>query len=117
MARVYLWLCVLGTLLPLSAFLPWFAEHGLDIPLFFAELFSTRIGGFAGWDVIVSALVLFVFVAVEGGRLKVKPLWAPVVATLAVGVSLGLPLFLLLREIRLRQIEIESMHSAASAPI
>lgn len=117
MARVYLWLCVLGALLPLSAFLPWFAEHGPDLPLFVAELFSTRIGGFAGWDVIVSALVLFVFVAVEGRRLKVRPLWAPVVATLTVGVSLGLPLFLLLREIRLRQIEIEQMRGGAEAPI
>ena len=40
------------------------------------------ISSFAGWDLIVSALALFVFVAVEGSRLKVKPLWAPFVATL-----------------------------------
>jgi hypothetical protein len=117
MARAYFWLCVIGTVLPLGAFLPWLGEHGLDLPLFFAELFSTRIGAFAGWDVIVSAAALFVFVAVEGGRLKVRPLWAPVVATLAVGVSLGLPLFLLLREVRLRQIEIERMHRDVEAPI
>ena len=61
--------------------------------------------------------MLFVFVAIEGGRLKVRPLWAPVAATLAVGVSLGLPLFLLLREVRLAQIEIESMRGAVEAPI
>jgi hypothetical protein len=117
MARVYFWLCVIGTVLPLSSFLPWFGEHALDLPLFAAELFANPISSFAGWDLIVSALVLFVFVAVEGGRLKVKPIWAPVVATLAVGVSLGLPLFLLLREIRLQQIEIESMRADASVPI
>ena len=39
------------------------------------------------------------------------------VATLAVGVSLGLPLFLLLREVRLQQIEIESMRADPSATI
>ena len=117
MGKVYFWLCVLGTLLPLSSFLPWVAEHGLDLPLFAAALFANPISSFAGWDLIVSGLVLFVFIAVEGGRLKVKPLWVPVVATLAVGVSLGLPLFLLLREVRLRQIEIEQMHSDAPAPI
>ncbi len=117
MARIYFWLCVIGTVLPLSSFLPWFGEHGLNLPLFGAELFANPISSFAGWDLIVSAFVLFVFVAIEGGRLKVKPLWAPVVATLAVGVSLGLPLFLLLREVRLAQIEIESMYSDASAPI
>ena len=117
MARVYFWLCVIGTLLPLSSFVSGFGAHGLNLPLFGAPLFANPISSFAGWDLIVSGLVLFVFVAIEGGRLKVKPLWAPVVATLAVGVSLGLPLFLLLREVRLRQIEIESMRGDVEAPI
>jgi len=117
MARVYFWLCVIGTILPLSSFLPWFGEHGLNLPLFGAQLFANPISSFAGWDLIVSGLVLFVFVIIEGGRLKVKPLWAPIAATLAVGVSLGLPLFLLLREVRLAQIEIESMRGAVEAPI
>ena len=35
---------------------------------------------------------------VEGRRARVRHLWAPVAATLAVGVSLGLPLFLYMRE-------------------
>ena len=117
MARVSFWLCVIGTVLPLSSFLPWFGEHGPDLPLLGAELFANPISSFAAWDLIVSGLVLFVFVAIEGGRLKVRPLWAPIVATLAVGVSLGLPLFLLLREVRLRQIEIELMRGAVEAPI
>jgi hypothetical protein len=34
----------------------------------------------------------------EGRRARVKALWAPIVASLLVGVSLGLPLFLYLRE-------------------
>ena len=113
MARVYFWLCVIGAVLPLSSFLPWFGEHGPDLSLFGAQLFANPISSFAGWDLIVSALVLFVFVAVEGRRLKVKPLWAPVAATLAVGVSLGLPLFLLLREVRLRQIELDALSMRA----
>ena len=40
----------------------------------------------------------FVFVAVDGRRSGVRHLWAPVVANLAVGVSLGLPMFLYMRE-------------------
>ncbi len=94
----YLALACVGTALPLSAFLPWFAAHGLDGPAFVAELFSTRIGAFFGWDVIVSALALFTFIAVEGRRARVSHRWWPVVATLLVGVSCGLPLFLPLRE-------------------
>lgn len=94
----FLILCVLGTLLPLSQFVPWVVKNGLDVPLFFQELFSTKIGGFFGMDVIVSAVVLLVFVFAEGKRLKIPNLWLPVVATLSVGVSLGLPLFLYMRQ-------------------
>eukprot|EP00435_Cladocopium_sp_Y103_P077501 s1_g1240.t1 len=96
---------VAGTLLPLSQFLPWLSEHGLDIPLFFAELFANRIGGFFGWDVIVSALVLIPFILIEGKRLGMERLWLPVVGTFLVGVSCGLPMFLYLREMRLDQMK------------
>jgi hypothetical protein len=97
----YLVFCVLGTLLPLSQFTPWVVENGLDITLFFQELFSTNIGGFFGMDVIVSAGVLFIFIFAEGKRLYMPNLWLPVVATLSVGVSLGLPLFLYMRQKRI----------------
>ncbi|TZG26604.1 DUF2834 domain-containing protein [Sphingomonas montanisoli] len=102
MFGIYLALSILGAILPLSAFAPWFVEHGLDLPAFVAELFSTRIGAFFGWDVIVTALVLFVLIAVEGARAGVRHRWLPIFATLAVGVSCGLPLFLALRERALR---------------
>jgi hypothetical protein len=98
----FLILCMLGFLLPLSQFIPWVVDNGLNIPLFFQELFSTRIGGFFGMDVIVSAVVLLVFIFAEGKRLKLTSLWLPIVATLSVGVSFGLPLFLYMRQ---RQIE------------
>jgi len=102
---IFLVLCVLGALFPLSQFVPWVVENGVDIPLFFKELFATSIGGFFGFDVIVSAIVLFVFIYSEGKRLKIKKLWLPVVATLSVGVSLGFPLFLYMRQ---RKIESET---------
>jgi hypothetical protein len=92
---------LLGAALPLTQLVPWLAAHGLDLPLFFSELFSTRIGAFFGMDVIVSALVLFVFIGIEGRRLAMRHLWLPVLATLAVGVSLGFPLFLYLRQLKL----------------
>jgi len=98
---LYLVLCVAGTVLPYSQFVPFLREHGLDVGLFFEQLFSTWIGGFFGLDVIVSSVVLWVLVFTEGRRVGMRHLWAPIVANLAVGVSLGLPLFLYLREARL----------------
>jgi hypothetical protein len=99
----YLWLCVAGIVLPYSQFLPFLRDHGLDPGLFVRELFSTRIGAFFGLDVAVSAIVLLVLVFVDGRRAGVRNLWAPIVATVAVGVSLGLPLFLYLREAALER--------------
>jgi hypothetical protein len=48
-------------------------------------------------------LVLWAFVVIEGRRAGMKHLWAPIAANLAVGVSLGLPLFLYMRERSLRR--------------
>ena len=99
--HLYLVLCVVGAILPYTLFAPWLLEHGLDLPLFFSELFSTRIGGLSGLDVLASGITLFVFIWVEGRRLQVGKLWLPVLATLGVGVSCGLPLFLYMRQCRL----------------
>lgn len=99
--NIYLILCVLGVLLPSSQFVPWLLEHGLDLPLFVRDLFANRIGGFFGLDVIISSFVLWVFVFSEGGRIGVRHLWLPVLASLVVGVALGLPLFLYMRQLRL----------------
>jgi hypothetical protein len=96
--HAYLALCALGTVLPCSQVVPWIAEHGLDIPLFVRELFASRVSAFFALDVVVSTLVLWTLVAVEGRRCGVRHLWAPVAASLGVGVSLGLPLFLYMRE-------------------
>lgn len=94
----YLTLCILGTVLPYSQFIPFLRAHGADPGLFFNQLFANRVSSFFGLDVIISSVVLWVFVLVEGRRCGIKYLWAPIAATLAVGVSLGLPLFLYLRE-------------------
>lgn len=98
---LYLGMCLLGLVLPYSQFIPWLVVHGFNIQLFFGELFSTRIGGFFGMDVIASALTLFAFVWIEGRRLAIRNLWLPIVATLAVGVSFGLPLFLYMRQLKI----------------
>ncbi|MDO8681122.1 MAG: DUF2834 domain-containing protein [Acidobacteriota bacterium] len=95
---IYLALCVLGTVLPLSQLMPFVRDHGLDLQLLIAQLFASPISSFFGLDVIVSSVVLWVFVACEGRRAGVRHLWAPIAASLLVGVSLALPLFLYLRE-------------------
>ncbi len=106
MAPLYLALAFIGTVAPYAKFIPWLIEHGLDLRLFVGELFSTRIGGFFGMDVLASAVTLIVFIRREGSRSKLRPLWLPIAATCLIGVSCGLPLFLYLRE---RQLATQSV--------
>jgi hypothetical protein len=94
----YLILCVLGIILPYSQFVPWLLEPGLNLSLFFRELFANRISAFFAVDVIVSAIVLISFIQSDGKRLSVRLLWGPTIGTLIVGVSFGFPLFLFLRQ-------------------
>jgi hypothetical protein len=58
----YLFLCILGIVLPYSQFIPWLVENGLNAPLFFHQLFANRISGFFVWDVLVSAVVAVEFI-------------------------------------------------------
>jgi hypothetical protein len=98
----YLAFALIGLLLPYSQFIPWIVEHhALNMSLFIRDLFANGISAFFALDVIVSAIVLISFIQTEGRRLRMSTLWLPIVATLLVGVSLGLPLFLYLRQIEL----------------
>ena len=95
--NLYLLLFVVGVIIPYLEFGPWVQEHGLKLGLMVDQLFANRISAFFGVDVIVSALVVFVFTGFERKRLG-RTWWLPVVAVLLAGVSAGLPLLLYLRE-------------------
>ena len=101
---IYLLLCIVGLAAPYAAFIPWLAEHGPNGRLFVQQLFANRISAFFFIDVLVSAIVLLRFEAVESVRLHLRSRWIILLATLLLGVSLGLPLFLYLRE---RQLELD----------
>ena len=104
MVRFYAAMCVLGTVLPYSVLIAWGVENGgLHITWMVAEIAGSRMSQFAWTDVLVSAVVLIYFVLAEGRRMSLSNLWMPVAGTCVVGVSLGLPLFLLMREKELRR--------------
>ena len=95
---LYLAFCFVGVLLPYSELVPWVLQHGLNLRLVIHELFANRISAFFGLDVLV---VLLRFIRVENARHHIHGSWFAVLGTLTVGVSIGLPLFLYLRELRL----------------
>lgn len=102
--HLYLLFAVIGLVLPYWQLVPWVVEHhGVNMALFLRELFANRISAFFAMDVIVSAIVLISFIQTEGKRLQMRLLWVPIASVLLVGVSLGLPLFLYQRQLRLQR--------------
>ena len=94
---VYFVLCIFGVILPLTQFIPWLNEYGFDMPLLIQQISADRLSAFAWLDVLMSAGALIVFVVYETKKSNIKYGYFSLFG-LGIGVSLALPLFLLLRE-------------------
>lgn len=95
---IYLTMCIAGVAVPYSQIVPWIVDHGLNVPLMIERLTSSRVTLFFALDVVVATFVLWIFTVIEWRRGNIRHGWAPIVASIVVGVSLALPLLLLLRE-------------------
>ena len=94
---IYLVLSVLGFVLPYSQLFPFFIDNGLNLSLFWSQLFANQISSVFAFDLFVSSLVFWIFVFKEGTKLNLKSLWVYIVLNLIVGLSFALPLFLWVR--------------------
>jgi len=103
MKKVYALLCIPGLVLPYYFLILFVLSNGLNIPLLISQLFANPISTFFAADVAISSLVLWVFIYQESCKHSISLGWLCIVANLTVGVSLGLPLFLWLREIALEK--------------
>jgi hypothetical protein len=102
-STLYLALCVPGVLIPFAFIIGFFGLPEPTISLFFTSIFVNHVSSAVAGDLLVSGLVFFTFLFIEGRRLGMKNLWFFVPATLFVGLSFGLPLFLYFRVKRIEQ--------------
>ena len=100
---VYILLCFFGFILPYSQLIPILIEGNFSFQFMIDQLFINRVSTLFAMDLFITATVFIVFALYEGFRLKIKYLFLPFIATFLVGVSLGFPLFLYLREISLEK--------------
>jgi hypothetical protein len=98
MKRLYLALAVFGLSVPYYFFLSFLIENGPDLSLLFKQLFASNISSFFAVDLIITAIVFVVFVTREAPRYRMANWWVYVLATMLVGPSFALPLFLYFRE-------------------
>ncbi len=89
-------LLALGTVIPLLQILPWLVDHGLDARLFIDELFANPVSSFFALDVVMAVVTLLVLAVVDRELSGRQRLGVGLGALL--GASVGLPLYLLLRE-------------------
>ena len=94
--NIFLGLAVIGLVLPYSQFLPFLIENGLIFPMIISEITGNRLSLFAWLDVVVTALVVIILVFDQKDRMR--NWWIPIIATLLIGPSCGLPLFLYFRD-------------------
>jgi hypothetical protein len=100
--HVYLLIAILGTFIPLYQFWEFIGMYGFNLGLFFEQMFANDIASFFAWDVIISTIALIIFILVEGSRLKMKNTWVYILLNVLIGVSLALPAFLYMRQIRMK---------------
>ncbi len=98
MRRLYLILSIAGVILPYYFFIGFLTANGLNLPLLIQQLFSTPTSTFFAVDLLITAIVFWVFLYREARRLQMNRWWVYIAATLLVGPSFALPLFLYFRE-------------------
>lgn len=99
MKNIYLALAILGIILKITQFVPWFDQNGLNISLFLKQIMSSKVATFAWVDFLITIITLILFVRKDGPKRGVPYLWLPIVGSLFFGAAFALPLYLYLREI------------------
>jgi hypothetical protein len=95
---LYLFLSVIGFVVPYYFFISFLLAHGLNARIFFQQLFGTLISTFFAVDLLLSGIVFIVFLHQDARRYSMKHQWIYLVALFMVGVSFALPMFLWARE-------------------
>jgi len=96
--QIYLFLAVIGLVVPYYFLISFLIAHGFDGKLFLKQLFGTPISTFFAADLLLSCVVFMMYAGRETGRLAIKHTWICTVALFTVGLSCALPLFLYVRE-------------------
>jgi len=92
----------MGLLVPYYFLFNFLGANGLNIPLLVGQLFANNISAFFAVDLIISIIVFWFYMFAEANKLQMKNWWLYLLASLAVGLSFALPLFLYFRERKLQ---------------
>ncbi len=96
--NIFLVLTVIGFIAPYYFFLQ---VHDFDLNALFQQFAASKILSGTAMDLLVSVIVFWFFMFTEARKLNMKNAWVYLLATMLVGLSFALPLFLYFRERKL----------------
>jgi hypothetical protein len=96
--NIFLVLTVLGFIAPYYFF---FQVRSFDLNQLLQQFSDSRVLGGIAMDLLVSVIVFWFYMFTEANKLQMKNAWIYLLATLLVGLSFALPLFLYVREKKL----------------
>ena len=97
MKRIYLLLCILGTVLPYYNLIQFLIESEGSMSGFFTPLFATFPSAMISWDITIAGTTFLVFLIHQSQKKSLK-IYKYVIALFLVGFSLALPLYLYEKE-------------------
>lgn len=95
---IYLALAVLGLVAPYWFFFQFFAANGFDLGLLVKQMFVNPVSIAFFVDLVISIVVFWFFLFSESTKLQMQNTWLYVLASLTIGLSFALPIFLYFRE-------------------
>ena len=98
MRRLYASLAVIGFIAPYTVFAWFLATNGFNLRLILDQLFANHILLAFATDLTISIIVFWVYLYRESQRYQIRNWWPFVLASIMIGLSFALPLFLYVRE-------------------
>lgn len=95
---LYLSLAILGFILPYYFIINFYTANEMTTLAALAQVLALDWGALIAADLTISVLAAWMFYYSESKRLNMKNWWLYLLATLSVGLSFSLPLFLYFRE-------------------
>lgn len=100
--NIYLALALLGLIAPYWFFFQFFTLNGFNLALLVQQMFVNPVAIAFVVDLVISIVVFWLFLFSESTKLQMQNTWLYVLASLTIGLSFALPIFLYVRE---RQLE------------
>ena len=107
LSYIYLFLSIVGAILPMMANLNFAMEYGnsFDIKNFISLANANPAAQSISRDLLVGASAVFIWIVNESKKLSIKNMWVVYVGTFLIAFAFSAPFFLFLRERRIIEIE------------